>query len=44
MGSLSDDDGSENVAKGINLHPYFNYFPLRANCWIRGGVGGQFPR
>ena len=20
------------------------YFPLRANCWLKGGVGGQFPR
>ena len=20
------------------------YFPLRAKCWLRGGVGGQFPR
>ena len=27
--------------------PYVNintYFSLRAKCWIRGGVGGQFPR
>ena len=20
------------------------YFSLRAKCWLRGGVGGQFPR
>ena len=27
--------------------PYANintYFSLRANCWLRGGVGGQFPK
>ena len=27
--------------------PYANiitYFSLRAKCWLRGGVGGQFPR
>ena len=22
----------------------YTYFSLRANCWLRGGVGGQFPR
>ena len=21
-----------------------SYFSLRAKCWLRGGVGGQFPR
>ena len=20
------------------------YLPLRSKCWLRGGVGGQFPR
>ena len=25
----------------INLHCYCS---LRAICWLRGGVGGQFPR
>ena len=25
-------------------HSSFNtYFLLRAKCWVRGGVGGQFP-
>ena len=29
------------------LLPWFSintYFSLRAKCWLRGGVGGQFPR
>ena len=27
------------------LSQYYNtYFSLRAKCWVRGGVGGQFPR
>ena len=25
----------------VNINTYFS---LRAKCWLRGGVGGQFPR
>ena len=25
----------------VNINTYFS---LRAKCWIRGGIGGQFPR
>ena len=26
-----------------NINTYFSYL-LRAKCWLRGGVGGKFPR
>ena len=34
-----------NVNIKNNIEKYMTvYFSLRAKCWLRGGVGGQFPR
>ena len=34
-----------NVNVKNNIEKYMTlYFALRAKCWVRGGVGGQFPR
>ena len=34
-----------NVNVKNNIEKYMTlYFSLRAKCWLRGGVGGQFPR
>ena len=42
--SFDERDSWESDHPPLPLVNIITYFPLRANCWLREGVGGQFPR
>ena len=37
-------DSGETAHPPLPYANIYTYFSLRAKCWLRGGVGGQFPR